>query len=61
MGQVPSGSGIFHISGKLESEKSNVMKFLCNHPETKVELQKWAGTYRTLYPPPGLVVVADLL
>jgi hypothetical protein len=40
---LSSGEGIFHISGKLGSGKSTLMKFLCEHKHTKVELQKWAG------------------
>ncbi|KAK3689146.1 hypothetical protein B0T22DRAFT_536141 [Podospora appendiculata] len=38
------GSGIFHISGKLGCGKSTLMKFLCEHPGTKAELSKWAGS-----------------
>lgn len=41
---LSSGQGIFHISGKLGSGKSTLMKFLCDHPRTKTELLKWAGT-----------------
>ncbi|EXJ68983.1 uncharacterized protein A1O5_07918 [Cladophialophora psammophila CBS 110553] len=40
---LSAGSGIFHISGKLGSGKSTLMKFLCNHPRTETELQHWAG------------------
>jgi hypothetical protein len=40
-----AGNGIFHISGKLGSGKSTLMKFLCDHRRTTTELQKWAGTY----------------
>lgn len=40
---LSSGNGIFHIAGKLGSGKSTLMKFLCDHPQTKVALQKWAG------------------
>jgi hypothetical protein len=39
-----TGNGIFHVSGKLGSGKSTLMKFLCEHDRNKVELQKWAGT-----------------
>lgn len=39
------GNGIFHISGKLGSGKSTLMKFLCEHERTIAELQKWAGMY----------------
>lgn len=42
---LSSGNGIFHISGKLGSGKSTLMKFLCGHPRTTAELQRWAGTY----------------
>jgi hypothetical protein len=35
--------GILHISGKLGSGKSTLMKFLYEHPHTKTELLKWAG------------------
>jgi ABC-type bacteriocin/lantibiotic exporter with double-glycine peptidase domain len=35
---------VFHISGKLGSGKSTLMKFLCCHPRTVQELNKWAGT-----------------
>lgn len=36
-------SGIFHISGKLGSGKSTLMRFLYSHPRTQQELEKWAG------------------
>lgn len=45
---LKSGSGIFHISGKLGSGKSTLMKFLCGHPDTKAKLVEWAGTYTNL-------------
>lgn len=45
---LSSGDGIFHVSGKLGSGKSTLIKFLCERPETKLELEKWAGTS-----PPG--------
>jgi len=41
---LSTGNGIFHVSGKLGSGKSTLMKFLCEHDYTKAELQKWAGT-----------------
>ncbi|KAL4896614.1 hypothetical protein BDV59DRAFT_198972 [Aspergillus ambiguus] len=44
---LSSGDGIFHICGKLGSGKSTLMKFLCEDPRTKNELEKWAGD-RTL-------------
>jgi hypothetical protein len=40
---LASGSGIFHISGKLGSGKSTLMKFLCEHDRTKKLLREWAG------------------
>ena len=42
---LSSGTGIFHIAGKLGSGKSTLMKFLCDHDRTKAELQKWAGIW----------------
>ena len=45
---LSAGKGIFHISGKLGSGKSTLMKFLCDHRRTTAELQKWAGTYSVL-------------
>ncbi|KAE9376490.1 hypothetical protein N431DRAFT_181433 [Stipitochalara longipes BDJ] len=44
---LSSGEGIFHLSGKLGCGKSTLMKFLCDHPRTEIELGKWAGE-RTL-------------
>ncbi|KAJ9243357.1 hypothetical protein DTO169E5_2939 [Paecilomyces variotii] len=44
---LSSGDGIFHISGKLGSGKSTLMKFLCPHPKMMAQLQQWAGD-RTL-------------
>ncbi|KAL3469214.1 hypothetical protein BJX99DRAFT_265405 [Aspergillus californicus] len=41
-----SGTGMFHIAGKLGSGKSTLMKFLYLHPRTQAELQKWAGNRR---------------
>jgi Cdc6-like AAA superfamily ATPase len=40
---LSSGTGIYHVSGKPGSGKSTLMKFLCDHPHTKAELEKWAG------------------
>jgi hypothetical protein len=40
---LSSGTGIFHIAGKLGSGKSTLMKFLCGHPRTRAELSAWAG------------------
>jgi chromosomal replication initiation ATPase DnaA len=42
---LSSGVGIFHISGKLGSGKSTLMKYLFNHPRTETELSKWAGAF----------------
>ncbi|RSM15812.1 hypothetical protein CDV31_004754 [Fusarium ambrosium] len=39
---LSSGSGIFHISGKLGSGKSTLMKFLSTHPRTRAEIEKWS-------------------
>jgi hypothetical protein len=35
---LSSGNRIYHISGKLGSGKSTLMKFLCEHKRTKAEL-----------------------
>ena len=35
--------GIFHISGKLGSGKSTLMKLLYTHPRTRKELEVWSG------------------
>jgi len=40
---LASGSGIFHVSGKLGAGKSTLMKFLCEHERTQELLEKWAG------------------
>jgi hypothetical protein len=40
---LSSGAGIFHISGKLGSGKSTLMKYLCEHDSTKYLLKHWAG------------------
>jgi len=40
---LASGSGIFHISGKLGAGKSTLMKFLCEHDRTEKLLRQWAG------------------
>lgn len=40
---LSSGNGIFHISGKLGSGKSTLMKFLCDHELAKTKLEEWAG------------------
>lgn len=43
IGWLSSEDGIFHISGKLGSGKSTLMRFLYEHRGTKAELRKWAG------------------
>jgi hypothetical protein len=40
---LSSPEGIFHISGKLGSGKSTLMKLLCTHTQNRLELEKWAG------------------
>lgn len=42
---LKSGDGIFHISGKLGSGKSTLMKYLCEHSATKTMLTAWAGKH----------------
>jgi hypothetical protein len=42
-GWLTSGSGIFHICGKLGAGKSTLMKYLCEHDRTMELLRKWAG------------------
>lgn len=42
---LSSSDGIFHISGKMGSGKSKLMRFLYEHPETTYELNQWAGEY----------------
>lgn len=37
------GDGIFHISGKLGSGKSTLMKFLCEDHRAEKELREWSG------------------
>lgn len=44
-----SGSGVFHISGKLGSGKSTLMKFLSKEARTKQELRKWASGKRLVF------------
>lgn len=43
---LSSGQGIFHISGKLGSGKSTLMKFLCDHSRTETELSCKNGQVR---------------
>ncbi|PCD23551.1 hypothetical protein AU210_015070 [Fusarium oxysporum f. sp. radicis-cucumerinum] len=40
---------IFHISGKLGSGKSTLMKFLCSHHKTEDALIKWAGAKKLAF------------
>ena len=40
---MSSGAGVFHVSGKLGSGKSTLMKYLCDHASTKQLLEQWAG------------------
>jgi len=41
---LASGTGIFHISGKLGSGKSTLMKFLSTNELTEKHLRQWAGS-----------------
>jgi type II secretory pathway predicted ATPase ExeA len=41
---ISSGAGIFHISGKLGSGKSTLMKYLSDHNCTGELLGQWAGS-----------------
>ncbi|KAM0354215.1 hypothetical protein ACHAPU_001253 [Fusarium lateritium] len=45
---LASSKGIFHVTGKLGSGKSTLMKFLYMHPRTQTELEKWAGEKRLI-------------
>jgi len=38
------GSGCYWINGKAGSGKSTLMKFIYQHPQTRLELSRWAGT-----------------
>lgn len=40
---LSSGTGMYHIAGKLGSGKSTLTKFLAGHDQVRKELQKWAG------------------
>jgi hypothetical protein len=42
---ISLGARIFHISGKLGSGKSTLMKYLCDHDRTKSLLKEWAGKF----------------
>lgn len=46
---LSSGDGAFHISGKLGSGKSTLMKFLYKHDCTRELLQHWAGKQYQAY------------
>ncbi|CAG8958449.1 hypothetical protein HYFRA_00011126 [Hymenoscyphus fraxineus] len=46
---LSSGNGIFHISGKPGSGKSSLMKFLCQHTQTKMSLHRWAGDRKLIF------------
>ncbi|CAG8978874.1 hypothetical protein HYALB_00005211 [Hymenoscyphus albidus] len=46
---LSSGDGIFHISGKPGSGKSSLMKFLCQHTQTKESLHRWAGDRKLIF------------
>ncbi|PNP83839.1 hypothetical protein FNYG_02527 [Fusarium nygamai] len=48
LSQDPSTT-IFHISGKLGSGKSTLMKFLYSHHKTKDTLIQWAGTKKLAF------------
>ncbi|PWY92323.1 hypothetical protein BO70DRAFT_357437 [Aspergillus heteromorphus CBS 117.55] len=40
-----SGDGVFHISGKLGSGKSTLMKLICRDARTESRLKKWADEH----------------
>jgi len=40
---LSSGTGIFHVSGRMGSGKSTLMKYLSGHSRTKGEIGNWAG------------------
>ena len=42
---MSSAAWIFHISGKLGSGKSTLMKYLCDHDRTKSLLKEWTGKF----------------
>jgi hypothetical protein len=43
-GWLLKGDGIFHVTGKLGSGKSTLMKFICDDEATINRLSTWAGT-----------------
>ncbi|RYP20746.1 hypothetical protein DL765_002626 [Monosporascus sp. GIB2] len=46
---LSDGDGIFHISGKLGSGKSTLMKYLCEHKVTKILLRRWAAGRKLVF------------
>ena len=42
---LSNGRGVFHVSGKLGSGKSTLMKFLCTRVGTHRHLDAWTGTF----------------
>lgn len=46
---LQSGNGVLHISGKLGSGKSTLMKFLADHPQTRSGLQAWARDKKLVF------------
>ncbi|QGA20421.1 hypothetical protein EYB26_008123 [Talaromyces marneffei] len=49
LGWLRSGGGIYHISGKAGSGKSTLMKFLCQNPRLRSELEEWAGDKKLVF------------
>jgi putative ribosome biogenesis GTPase RsgA len=47
---LSSGTGVYHIAGKLGSGKSTLIKYLSGHNRVREELQKWAGEFRSGHP-----------
>jgi ATPase subunit of ABC transporter with duplicated ATPase domains len=48
---LSSGRDILHISGKLGSGKSTLIKFIFSHKHTRERLEKWAGMLTTPFTP----------
>ncbi|KAF5652541.1 hypothetical protein F25303_3167 [Fusarium sp. NRRL 25303] len=46
---LSSGTGIFHISGKMGCGKSTLMKFLSHHPGTRTRLDEWANRNQLVF------------